>query len=592
MTIILYRRELTFINALIGQLGCEGFNWFLKRLLKQPRPHHGQLGKGYGMPSSHSQFVGFFAAFFVAHFCLHHPNKAVPRTLINTIRRAEHVAVILAIVLLTGATCYSRYHLSYHTPAQIIVGLLVGLATGGLYYYVTEYVSRKPLRLPAPLGSPDTTTFPSSPGGKRRVRPSAASPAGLRRRMASNGSLDTLAVRKRLSTGSLVLDDDQEEEDAPKRRSSLSSFVPELHPAPPLRQIILDHPLAVALRIRDSWTVWRDGGIEGEYGAWRREWERRREWCSEERRSAIASTPPIIATPTLPKQAYTPPSGVDAEEELHYGNMLDALRLADQCAPTSTAFCVGCVIAVAPSHASLVQHARLADGYSRELEGNTHAEQNALTKIDTHYQHFVVAASSAGTRIEARELALDLYTTMEPCSERLSGAAPCVDRILAFNRSAPVVMLQRRSKPRSRRSSSSANLVGGGAASPGLGGGSGGAAISDAFRLRITRVLTGVEEPEDFIQAAQGTKLLREAGIEVRTVRAVHALRREVADEEEEDGDAPRSARRRRRANGGLGQKELDWEWLQRECLRVAKFGHPDQPEAVPGAEEMWRLPE
>lgn len=37
-TIIIYRRELTFLNALIGQLGNEGLNWGLKRLIRQPRP--------------------------------------------------------------------------------------------------------------------------------------------------------------------------------------------------------------------------------------------------------------------------------------------------------------------------------------------------------------------------------------------------------------------------------------------------------------------------------------------------------------------------------------------------------------------------
>lgn len=43
VTIILYRRELTFINALVGQLGCEGLNWGLKRLIRQPRPYGEQF---------------------------------------------------------------------------------------------------------------------------------------------------------------------------------------------------------------------------------------------------------------------------------------------------------------------------------------------------------------------------------------------------------------------------------------------------------------------------------------------------------------------------------------------------------------------
>ncbi|OQS04469.1 kinase, partial [Thraustotheca clavata] len=65
-----------------------------------------------------------------------------------------------------------------------------------------------------------------------------------------------------------------------------------------------------------------------------------------------------------------------------------------------SAFCVGCVI---------VKDGKvISTGYSRELPGNTHAEQCALIKINMQAQ---------GT---------DLYTTMEPCSIRLSGNKTCV----------------------------------------------------------------------------------------------------------------------------------------------------------------------
>ncbi|ORY87123.1 CMP/dCMP deaminase family protein [Protomyces lactucae-debilis] len=105
---------------------------------------------------------------------------------------------------------------------------------------------------------------------------------------------------------------------------------------------------------------------------------------------------------------------------------------------TPTAFCVGCV---------LVQGDKIvATGYSRELEGNTHAEQCALMKLPA----------------DAKDL--DCYTTMEPCSERLSGNLPCVDRLIASG--------------------------------------------------RIKRVLQGVAEPADFV-ACTGSTRLRDAGIEV-----------------------------------------------------------------------------
>lgn len=84
--------------------------------------------------------------------------------------------------------------------------------------------------------------------------------------------------------------------------------------------------------------------------------------------------------------------------------MKEAIAEARKCGPTSTAFCVGCV---------LVHNGEIISrGYSREVEGNTHAEQCALGKIET---------LPWGTEV---------YTTMEPCSLRLSGNSPCLNRIL------------------------------------------------------------------------------------------------------------------------------------------------------------------
>src|SRR5271170_4714857 len=88
-----------------------------------------------------------------------------------------------------------------------------------------------------------------------------------------------------------------------------------------------------------------------------------------------------------------------------------ALNEAKKCVPTPTAYCVGCVI-VNPNTKTVI-----ASGYSRELPGNTHAEENALTKL-----------SKEANFKELR--GLDMYATMEPCSERLSGNKPCTDRIL------------------------------------------------------------------------------------------------------------------------------------------------------------------
>ena len=84
------------------------------------------------------------------------------------------------------------------------------------------------------------------------------------------------------------------------------------------------------------------------------------------------------------------------------------LKEADKCEPTDKAFNVGCLIV----HGDKI----VSKGFSRELEGNTHAEQNAIAKLDKN-----------GEKIPKGSV---LYTSMEPCSERLSGNLPCVDRII------------------------------------------------------------------------------------------------------------------------------------------------------------------
>lgn len=87
-----------------------------------------------------------------------------------------------------------------------------------------------------------------------------------------------------------------------------------------------------------------------------------------------------------------------------------AIEMANKCGETQTQFNVGAVL--------VVDGEVISTGHSRELEGNTHAEQCALEK---YYEKTGSRTVPKGTEI---------YTTMEPCSLRLSGNLPCVDRIL------------------------------------------------------------------------------------------------------------------------------------------------------------------
>ncbi|KAI0966197.1 cytidine deaminase-like protein [Xylaria arbuscula] len=141
----------------------------------------------------------------------------------------------------------------------------------------------------------------------------------------------------------------------------------------------------------------------------------------------------------------------------HEGYMRLALSLATESPPKPTNYRVGAVMV------DIAANEILATGYTLELPGNTHAEQCCIEKLA---QKYTVDRTHLG---EALPDAVALYTTVEPCSQRLSGNTPCVDRILA---------------------------VGG----------------------RIKTVYVGVQEPNTFVTGNSSRRKLEEAGIEVLLV--------------------------------------------------------------------------
>jgi len=133
----------------------------------------------------------------------------------------------------------------------------------------------------------------------------------------------------------------------------------------------------------------------------------------------------------------------DPTRETHLRFLAQALDLARLSPPKTTNFRVGCVIV---SESSVI-----STGYTLELPGNTHAEQNALEKV--------------GTDTEKRDVTL--YTTLEPCGRRLSGNTPCVERIID----------------------------------------------TQASRVRVTKVVFGAREPGTFVKDSKSLQKLDAAGI-------------------------------------------------------------------------------
>lgn len=65
VTLIASRRDMRTMMFFAGQLADEGVNFVLKRAIDQPRPGGTPDTSAHssGMPSNHSQFMGFFAGY-------------------------------------------------------------------------------------------------------------------------------------------------------------------------------------------------------------------------------------------------------------------------------------------------------------------------------------------------------------------------------------------------------------------------------------------------------------------------------------------------------------------------------------------------
>jgi pyrimidine deaminase RibD-like protein len=166
----------------------------------------------------------------------------------------------------------------------------------------------------------------------------------------------------------------------------------------------------------------------------------------------------------------------------HLAQLRRCLALARLSPPQPTNFRVGALLmdATAASDGDGNSGTVLAEGYTLELPGNTHAEQSCLLKLAQEHglpeERVAEALPPAGAV---------LYTTVEPCNRRLSGNKPCVERILATK---------------------------------GLEGRSG-----------IVRVVVGVAEPGTFVGVNEGRKRLEEAGIEFVHVEGLEEEILEVA---------------------------------------------------------------
>lgn len=103
----------------------------------------GLTGKGYGMPSSHAQFVSYFAVSLTLFLLLRH-NPHLPNTSTTHIPTSTFERLALSVLVIAGAAAVaqSRIYLNYHTERQILVGCIVGALFAVFWYLFTTYLRR------------------------------------------------------------------------------------------------------------------------------------------------------------------------------------------------------------------------------------------------------------------------------------------------------------------------------------------------------------------------------------------------------------------------------------------------------------------
>ncbi len=114
-----------------------------------------------------------------------------------------------------------------------------------------------------------------------------------------------------------------------------------------------------------------------------------------------------------------------------YYYMMSAVAEAEKSIATESAYCVGAVL-VDTKTGKIV-----SKGFSREIPGNTHAEECALIKIalkgtsnENKEDQSKIRNVLLGANLVPLTEGMTMYTTMEPCSKRLSGKLPCVAHLL------------------------------------------------------------------------------------------------------------------------------------------------------------------
>ncbi|KXN82101.1 Dolichyldiphosphatase 1, partial [Leucoagaricus sp. SymC.cos] len=130
---LLYTRSAGVAYFVVGAVTCSVTVKLVKRAIRQPRPPPSLAGRkmkaSYGMPSTHSATITFFAAYIL----LACQNLPIHRTLPQSPAATRLIPPLIAIPWAL-AIMMSRVWLGYHTWAQVTAGSAYGVVATGAWF--------------------------------------------------------------------------------------------------------------------------------------------------------------------------------------------------------------------------------------------------------------------------------------------------------------------------------------------------------------------------------------------------------------------------------------------------------------------------
>jgi len=156
-TLIWSTREVEILLMFAGQMGCEALNFALKRLIKEERPKQ-MNGKGYGMPSSHAQFVAYFSVTLTLFLLFRHTPPKKPTPTHKPLNLPSRILLSILALFSAASVAWSRTYLNYHTEKQVLVGCTAGAASAVLWFLAMTTLRRMGL-LGWILGTPVARLF-------------------------------------------------------------------------------------------------------------------------------------------------------------------------------------------------------------------------------------------------------------------------------------------------------------------------------------------------------------------------------------------------------------------------------------------------